>query len=191
MPFIADMDRNAPDGQVDRGFVVDDQIRSVKADVQDTLPNMNAPVTITPTEANHLSGVMANVQAQIDAIAANIINNPIEVFMTLSSAPTGWSRLTTLNDRYLRVMSTDTPGDTGGSYTITGLSMPHTHSGTTGAPNEGDENTGFGTGSSARQAHGHNFTTGQPSTNVVTHTPGWRLTYVNVALYQKNTFTIP
>ena len=40
-----------------------------------------------------------------------------------SAAPTGWTQATNVNDRVLRVVSGGTGGDTGGSWTISGLTI--------------------------------------------------------------------
>lgn len=40
-----------------------------------------------------------------------------------SAAPTGWTRVTSVNDRFLRVVSGGSPGTTGGSFS----SLAHTH----------------------------------------------------------------
>lgn len=46
----------------------DNHLRLVKAVLLATWPNINAAVTVTPTELNRLLGITGNVQAQIDAI---------------------------------------------------------------------------------------------------------------------------
>ena len=49
--------------------------------------------------------------------------------LVASTAPTGWTQVTTWNDRVLRVVSGATGGTTGGSWTISGGVPAHTHTG--------------------------------------------------------------
>lgn len=51
----------------------DDHLRLIKQVLKNTFPNINAAVTVTPTELNYLAGVTSNVQTQLDAkeVAAN------------------------------------------------------------------------------------------------------------------------
>lgn len=71
---------------------------------------------------------------------ANAVNNAVEsafqdlfgttavhMLFVQSSAPTGWSQVTSLDDRVLRLVDGAGAG-TGGSWTISGLTMQHTHS---------------------------------------------------------------
>lgn len=53
----------------------DDHLRLVKKTVKQTFPNLNAPVTVTPTELNYLSGVTSNIQTQINNIGTSIVDD--------------------------------------------------------------------------------------------------------------------
>lgn len=191
MPFISDLDPNFPDGDVDNGDVLDDDNRNTKQALLDSFPAITGAMTVPHTELNFVTGATANIQAQINAIVANIIPGGTVAPFMQSAAPSGWTQRTDWNDVYPRFTSGAGLG-TGGSFTITGLTMPHTHVGTTVGPNEGDRNIVDGAGSSvAQQNHGHNFTTSQPSTAMVVHTPGWRLTFVDMIVCQKTAYAVP
>lgn len=53
----------------------DDHLRLVKKTVKQTFPNINAPVTVTPTELNYLTGVTSNIQAQLNAAGTTVTND--------------------------------------------------------------------------------------------------------------------
>lgn len=45
----------------------DDHLRRIKLGVKNTFPNLNGPVTATPTELNYTVGVTSNIQDQLDS----------------------------------------------------------------------------------------------------------------------------
>lgn len=75
-------------------------------------------------------------------------------------------------------------GGTAGTWTISGLTHAHTHTGTTdngGAPGQ-DE--GGGTNSAAYVVHNHSFTTGAASTSSVSSSGAWRISAAVNKLYE-------
>lgn len=129
----------------------DDHIRLVKSVLKNTFPNISGVVNPTPTELNHLVGVTSGLQAQIDALDEAKASMPaatVTVFYQ-AAAPTGWTKVTTQNNKALRVVS-GTGGVTGndagvnftaafasksvtgvvGGHALTWNEMPaHTHGG--------------------------------------------------------------
>lgn len=101
-------------------------------------------------------------------------NGTVMVFVQ-SSAPTGWTRLTDsalYNDRLVRVVS-GALGPTGGSWTISGLTAPHTHGVSTlnvdtGAANEG------------------RFDSTSNNTQAISSDGSWRPLYVDVIVCQRS-----
>lgn len=88
-----------------------------------------------------------------------------------ASAPTGWTQVTTQNNKALRIVS-GTGGGTGGTSSFTtvfasrSLPLPdHTHGGSTGNNSVGHTHTGSGTTSNQSSNHTHGFsgTTGTDS----------------------------
>lgn len=96
----------------------------------------------------------------------------ITVFM-MSAAPTGWTRLTDAalyNDRLLRIVS-GALGPTGGSWTISGLTAPHTHGVSTVSVDPGLE--------------GRFDSTANPTQGVVSD-GSWRPSYADAIVCQRS-----
>ena len=68
--YISQLDETYPDGSVHKVYVIDDDLRNIKRALKDSFANVSGPVTATHTELNHLVGVNANVQTQIDTLGA-------------------------------------------------------------------------------------------------------------------------
>jgi hypothetical protein len=107
----------------------DDHLRLLKSAIKATFPNVSGAVTATHTELNYVDGVTSALQTQLDAKAvlasANTFtgNQTINGNLTVSgsvtgvfptgtkmlfqqtSAPTGWTKDATHNDKALRVVS--------------------------------------------------------------------------------------
>lgn len=109
-----------------------------------------------------------------------------------AAAPTGWTKVTSQNDRMLRVVS-GTGGGTGGSWTISGVTvdghaltiqeMPVHHHG--GAPGQA---AGQGGGSAYYNRNGQTEDTGggQAHTHGLTADGSWRPAYQNVIVCTRN-----
>ena len=67
--FISDLVETNPVGSVDPKSQGDDHIRLIKATIRTTFPNINGAVNATPAQLNHLVGVTAGIQGQLDAKA--------------------------------------------------------------------------------------------------------------------------
>jgi hypothetical protein len=90
------------------------------------------------------------------------------------TAPTSWTRDVTINDRMVMIESGTRSHD--GSWTISGLTMAHTHTTTTGV-----ESATIGGGSAfsgailwADTSHTHTGTSGGPSVTTITSDGTWR-----------------
>ncbi len=110
-----------------------------------------------------------------------------------AAAPTGWTQVTSQNDKLLRVVS-GTGGGSGGAWGISGLTTEsathgHTISGTTGGPSANTQ--GVTTGGTAVpdtiHTHAISFTSGTENA-LHTHTGDgtWRPAYINVITASKN-----
>ena len=130
-----------------------------------------------------------------------------KTFFVQASAPLGWTQVTSVNDRVIRVVNgTDsTGGATGGSWNITGLSspphlhtMPHTHiiDGHTHGVNQDAPNYGGGdqlfitrvTGVNATQltTNSQNTNESQVTTALINSDGMWRPSYLDIILAQKD-----
>lgn len=92
------------------------------------------PITATEEEINYLDGVQSNIQQQIDDIITGVsgaLDAPAgTIMMFASSIPPGWTKLTSVNDAMMRLVS-GTPGGSGGTISPISMSIQHSH--TTGA----------------------------------------------------------
>lgn len=114
----------------------------------------------------------------------DIIPKNTKMLFIDTAAPPGWAFDNTYADRVLRCASTaGGGGGTGGSWTISGLTMPHTHpvNITSGVASAGTVICVGGGGNAVTPDHTHNVVgnTSAASTSSVTHTPGWRPSYVD------------
>lgn len=125
----------------------------------------------------------------------------VRLLFPQAAAPTGWTQVTTINDRVLRVVSTAGAG-IGGSWTISGLGgtvaghvltiaelAAHTHTltavGGSLAPGPDQGSSGAGTASTlttssvgTNSAHSHGFTASSDGT--------WRPSYLNIIIASKD-----
>lgn len=198
--YISNFDASAPDGQVDRGYDLDDMIRGIQNCLLLSLPEVDGPINVAVAEFNHLAGVTDPIQDQINAITANILPATTGQAFIQSTAPTGWTQDATHNDRYLRVRSAGGGGGTGGSHSVSGLTVaPHGHS---GSSVDIDPPIGNGTNfdvseiggnSVSRVNHDHNGTVSianSATLNVLSNN-SWRVSYLDVIYCTKNAFTVP
>lgn len=95
MNFISDFVITNPVGASDFISQGDDHIRGIKAAVKATFPNANGAMTMTPTEANLLSG---------RTVGALAVAGTVMLFRQ-TSPPTGWTKNTSFDDHSLRVVS--------------------------------------------------------------------------------------
>ena len=130
-----------------------------------------------------------------------------------SSAPTGWTQVTSYNDRVIRVTN-GTGGATGGSWTISGLSSPshahstgshtltilempeHSHSispsvtSDTGSSSQGPSQLDDGSTVNSTQSEGggqpHNHGLTDPATVAISSSGAWRPSYLDVIIASKD-----
>lgn len=81
--YITDLVSTNPD-PADQKRYGDDHLRMIKSVLKATFPNASAPVTVTPTEMNYLSGVSSNLQTQITTGNA-ILQAQIDLRATIAS----------------------------------------------------------------------------------------------------------
>ena len=77
----------------------DDHLRLIKSTVKATFPNLSGAAAATHTELNYVDGVTSNIQTQFD----NLIPSGTKMLFQQTSAPTGWTKITTHNDKAIRV----------------------------------------------------------------------------------------
>ena len=102
----------------------DDHLRLIKSTVKATFPNLTGAVTATHTELNYVDGVTSNIQTQLN----EMIPSGTKMLFQQTSAPTGWTKITTHNDKALRVVSGT--ASTGGSVAFTTAFASQTPAGT-------------------------------------------------------------
>lgn len=76
---INSLDETYPDGDVQAGSVIDDDLRDIKSELQSTFLVITAPVTATHAELNTADGLKSSVINQVVSTSTNI--------STLESAP--------------------------------------------------------------------------------------------------------
>lgn len=101
----------------------DDHIRLLKSVLKSTFPNINGAVNPTPTELNYLVGVTSAIQTQLNALTSALAGKASMPAGTVclfyqAAAPTGWTKITTQNNKALRVVS-GSGGSAGGSQPFT------------------------------------------------------------------------
>jgi hypothetical protein len=115
----------------------DDHIKLLKSVLKSQFPGSGGQgfskvINATEDEINYLVGVSSSIQTQIDNIITGVsgaLNAPAGTVLLFANAatPPGWTKLTSVDDAVLRVVSSATPGTTGGSISITNMSINHSH----------------------------------------------------------------
>ena len=141
---------------------------------------------VNPGDAARLSQVQS-------LIAEEAFPSGTKMLFMQATAPLGWTQDTDVNDKVIRVVS-GSGGGTGGSWTISGLSVPHTHP-QQGTFTSGPPNTGIllsvDNGPDANvprygeyETHAHQVTisgsTGGASNAAVSSSGAWRPSYIDV-----------
>jgi hypothetical protein len=120
----------------------DNHLNLIKSVLKQQFPGANGqgfdtPITATETEINYLGGARANIQAQIDNLSGGEPGEPgtgsefdpgTRMIFFQSSAPNGWTQVTSNNDAMLRIVS-GAGGGSGGSASP--ISHAHTTAGNT------------------------------------------------------------
>lgn len=133
--YISDLDASWPlsGDPTNRG---DDHLRTIKAFILNTFPNITGAVTVTHTEINSLLNITGNVQAQIDALVASVaaltgvLSAEVGTKMPFyqAAAPTGWTQDVTKSDHMMRVIATAGGGSGGTDSPLLNDKVPsHTH----------------------------------------------------------------
>lgn len=73
----------------------DDHLRLIKSTIKATFPNLTGAVTLTHAEINALQGLAGQLSAP----------SGTKLLLQQSAAPTGWTKVTSENDKALRVVS--------------------------------------------------------------------------------------
>lgn len=173
-------------------------IADLQADLAQEILDRAAGDTANAGAITTLQGRATNLE--LGRFALN--TEPVLLSFYQNTIPTGWTLNTSFDDRVPIVESTQAEGgNTGGSWTITGLAgtqPAHTHIGTNW--------TGFFTTSSTASAGGGKWTldnSSQSITNIggttsaagadavtVTHTPGWRPNWVKVLVLSRSSWSV-
>lgn len=110
----------------------DDHLRLIKSVLKTQFPGVAGqgfaiPITAKETELNFLSGVTAAIQTQLNNCKAIIPTGTVMAFFQ-AAAPAGWTKVTTHNNKMLRVVS-GTGGGSGGvdSPILNDKVVSHTH----------------------------------------------------------------
>lgn len=100
--YISDFNQANPDGATDLKSEGDNHIRNIKKGVLNTFPNINGEVTASQSEINPLVGVTARTGG--GTILDSLASGTVMVF-NQTTAPTGWTKGATHNDKALRVVT--------------------------------------------------------------------------------------
>jgi len=122
-----------PEDPVSEG---DNHLRLIKFVLQQQFPGsagqgFNTAILATETELNYLQGAASNIQDQIDAITGGSNNLPAPAGTILifgDTPPVGWTKLVSVTDAMLRVVSDNSGNQTGGSISPISMSVQHSHS---------------------------------------------------------------
>ena len=111
----------------------DDHIRLLKAVLKATFTNISGEVSASHTELNHVVGVTSSIQTQLNTLSSGKASMPAGTTCLFyqAAAPTGWTKITTQNDKALRVVS-GSGGGTGGSVAFTAAFASKSVTGTVG-----------------------------------------------------------
>jgi len=135
---IEDLDQSWPlsGDPTNRG---DDHLRLIKSILKAQFPGSSGngyakTIDATEDELNSLVGVTGNIQDSLTSIEDDLALSKLSLYAPAgtkmpffqSSAPTGWTQLTTYNDYMMRVVNT-AGGGTGGSDSPINKSFTHTH----------------------------------------------------------------
>jgi len=95
----------------------DDHLRLIKTVLKNIFPGsggtgFSIPITATEAELNYVNGVTSAIQTQLND--AKFTAGTVMLFGQ-ATAPTGWTKLTTHNDKMIRVVSGGTGGTAGGT----------------------------------------------------------------------------
>lgn len=151
--YIHELNAAAPTQTEDMGEG-DDHIRLLKATIKATFPQVQGTTSVSHTVLDDLQAgefVRRDGSAQMTghlvlsgaaptndahAVFKSWVESQIEALIpqgtrmvfVQASAPTGWTKVTTINDRVLRLVNTSGGGLAGDTWAISGLTHSHTHS---------------------------------------------------------------
>ena len=95
--FISDLVETNP-VSTDSLAVADNHIRGIKSAIKATFPNITGAMTATHTVLNGLDGRVSAIENGVHASGTTML-------FQQSTAPTGWTKDTTHNDKALRVVT--------------------------------------------------------------------------------------
>ena len=118
--FVSDLVETNP-VSTDSLAVADNHIRGIKSAIKATFPNITGAMTATHTVLNGLDGRVSAIENGVHASGTTML-------FQQSTAPTGWTKQTTHNDKTLRVVTGTT--SSGGSNAFSAAFSNITPSGT-------------------------------------------------------------
>lgn len=159
------------------------------------IADLRADMALLQTDVTTAEADITALEASVDDINTKKPRMDVgtKAVFFQAAAPTGWTQDTTVNDRVLRLVSSTGAG-TGGSWTITGLTvqghalttaqMPaHTHTDnymlSTTSYFSGNAFQGYPIGPAGTTTTGSTGG-GEEHSHGITHTPGWRPAYADV-----------
>ena len=148
MTFISDIDPSLPTSGASAGQG-DDEIRQLKSDVKDSFPNVSGAVTATHAELNKMDGCTATTEE-----LNYVLDSGATTLFVQSSAPTGWTKSTSHNNKALRIVS-GSGGGSGGSVAFTTAFSSSRATTSAGSHNHGGSAGGTTLSVSHMPAHNH------------------------------------
>lgn len=144
MAYLSSIDENKPSGSSEKVSALDDRIRECRGAVKNTVAaehHLDSGAHKIPfgNTANRPTGkdgrLYINTQlSQLEyydsswKVAANAIPAGTKMLFVQNSAPTGWTFVSTWNDKVIMVTSTLADGgSTGGNWTISGIQSAGAH----------------------------------------------------------------
>jgi len=107
--FIDDLVNTNPVGSTDTKSTLDDHIRGVKNVLLNSMPNITGAINATQAELNLLVGATAGL----------VFASGTLMLFQQTSAPTGWTKETTHNNKALRVVTGSVSSGGASSFTTT------------------------------------------------------------------------
>lgn len=114
----------------------EDHLQLIKSVLQLQFPGaggngFNTPITATEDDLNNTSGSTSNFQQQIDDILTGVsgaLDAPAGTILLFANTtmPPGWTKMTTVNDAMVRMVS-GTAGSAGGNESPIAMNIQHSH----------------------------------------------------------------
>ena len=102
--YINSLNASNPDGATDQKSEGDDHLRLIKSTIKNTFPNITGAMNATQGELNILASAGKTAFSSTDNVIDSHPAGTLQLFQQ-TSAPTGWTKQSTHNDKALRVVS--------------------------------------------------------------------------------------